>query len=284
MRGLGAVPVVKDQGMSEALESISPRPVGPLTPSAPAAGPDGVGGDGRGRERSPFVPASRAGWNDGQEGGPAGLADSLNLSPEAQQQLRELKLRDAEVRAHESAHLAAGGAHVNGGAGYTYQKGPDGRQYAIGGHVSIDSSSVPGDPEATREKAQEVRRAALAPGEPSGQDRQVAARAAAQEVRAARDARKEEDDGEGPAASGLVAAVDEPASAGRTVAADAAVSADATDAARGSTLTGAAALTGADTIDPAARRRAAGAYADMSMRGVMPTALAPGGMGVSLQV
>ena len=95
--------------MSEALESISPRPVGPLTPSAPAAGPDGVGGDGRGRERSPFVPASRAGWNDGQEGDPAGLADSLNLSPEAQQQLRELKLRDAEVRAHESAHLAAGG-------------------------------------------------------------------------------------------------------------------------------------------------------------------------------
>ena len=112
----------------------------------------------------------------------------------------------------------------------------------------------------------------------------MAARAAAQEVRAARDARKEEDDGEGPAASGLVAAVDEPASAGRTVAADAAVSADATDAARGSTLTGAAALTGADTIDPAARRRAAGAYADMSMRGVMPTALAPGGTGVSLQV
>ena len=167
--------------MSEALESISPRPVGPLTPLAPAAGPDGVGGGGRGRERSPFAPASRAGQNDGQESGPAGLpdlADSLSLSPEAQQQLRELKLRDAEVRAHESAHMAAGGGHVNGGAGYTYQKGPDGRQYAIGGHVSIDASSVPGDPEASREKAQQVRRAALAPGEPSGQDRQVAARAA----------------------------------------------------------------------------------------------------------
>lgn len=274
--------------MSEVLESISPRPVGPLTPSAPAAGPDGVGGDGRGRERSPFVPASRAGWNDGQESGPAGLpdlADSLSLSPKAQQQLRELKLRDAEVRAHESAHMAAGGGHVNGGASYTYQKGPDGRQYAIGGHVSIDASSVPGDPEATREKAQQVRRAALAPGEPSGQDRQVAARAAVQEVRAARDARKEEDDGEGPAASGLVAAVEEPASAGRTVAADAAVSADAADAAAHATaLTGAAALAGTDPVDSAARRRAAGAYADMSMRGVMPTALAPGGTGISLQV
>ena len=271
--------------MSEALESISPRPVGPLTPLAPAAGPDGVGGGGRGRERSPFAPASRAGQNDGQESGPAGLpdlADSLSLSPEAQQQLRELKLRDAEVRAHESAHMAAGGGHVNGGAGYTYQKGPDGRQYAIGGHVSIDASSVPGDPEASREKAQQVRRAALAPGEPSGQDRQVAARAAAQEARAARDARKEEDDGEGPAASGLVSAVVEPASAGRTSASDAADAADA--AAHATALTGAAALAGTDPVDSAARRRAAGAYADMSMRGVMPTALAPGGTGISLQV
>ena len=268
--------------MSEALESISPRPVGPLTPLAPAAGPDGVGGGGRGRERSPFAPASRAGQNDGQESGPAGLPDSLSLSPEAQQQLRELKLRDAEVRAHESAHMAAGGGHVNGGAGYTYQKGPDGRQYAIGGHVSIDASSVPGDPEASREKAQQVRRAALAPGEPSGQDRQVAARAAAQEARAARGARKEEDDGEGPAASGLVSAVVEPASAGRTSASDAAVSADA--AAHATALTGAAALAGTDPVESAARRRAAGAYADMSMRGVMPTALAPGGTGISLQV
>ena len=273
--------------MSEALERISPRPGGPLTPLVPAAGPDGVGGGGRGRERSPFAPASRAGRNAGQESGPAGLpglpdlADSLSLSPEAQQQLRELKLRDAEVRAHESAHMAAGGGHVNGGASYTYQKGPDGRQYAIGGHVSIDASSVPGDPEASREKAQQVRRAALAPGEPSGQDRQVAARAAAQEARAARDARKEEGDGEGPAASGLVSAIVEPASAGRTSASDAAVSADAAQA---TALTGAAALAGTDPVDSAARRRAAGAYADMSMRGVMPTALAPGGTGISLQV
>lgn len=177
--------------------------------------------------------------------------------------------------------MAAGGGHVNGGASYTYQKGPDGRQYAIGGHVSIDASSVPGDPEASREKAQQVRRAALAPGEPSGQDRQVAARAAAQEARAARDARKEEGDGEGPAASGLVSAIVEPASAGRTSASDTAVSADAAQA---TALTGAAALAGTDPVDSAARRRAAGAYADMSMRGVMPTALAPGGTGISLQV
>ena len=77
----------------------------------------------------------------------------------------------------------------------------------------------------------------------------------------------------------------EPASAGRTSASDAAVSADAADAAAHATaLTGAAALAGTDPVDSAARRRAAGAYADMSMRGVMPTALAPGGTGISLQV
>ena len=69
-------------------------------------------------------------------------ADELNLSPEAQAQLRKLQQRDREVRAHESAHLSAAGQHAVGGAQYQYQKGPDGRMYAIGGHVSIDTSSA----------------------------------------------------------------------------------------------------------------------------------------------
>ncbi len=53
-----------------------------------------------------------------------------------------------------------------------------------GGEVSIDSSPVPGDPEATARKAQTIKRAALAPREPSGQDRQVAAQAAQLEAQA----------------------------------------------------------------------------------------------------
>ena len=92
--------------------------------------------------------------------------------------LRELKQRDREVRTHEQAHAAAGGQHVSGGPSYSYQRGPDGRQYAVGGEVQIDTSAVPGDSEATMRKMQQVQRAALAPAEPSAQDLAIAAEAA----------------------------------------------------------------------------------------------------------
>jgi len=105
-----------------------------------------------------------------------------DLTPEEQQQVEKLKARDAEVRNHEAAHLAAAGQHAQGGPKYVYQTGPDGRQYAIGGSVSIDVSPVSGDPQATLQKAQQVRSAALAPAEPSGQDQKVAAAASQMEA------------------------------------------------------------------------------------------------------
>lgn len=71
------------------------------------------------------------------------------------------------MRAHEHAHLAAAGSYARGGIQYEYERGPDSRSYAIGGEVDIDTSSVPNDPEATIQKAQAVRRAALAPADPS---------------------------------------------------------------------------------------------------------------------
>ena len=114
----------------------------------------------------------------------AGGADAVTLSPEAEQQVQKLRERDREVRAHEQAHIAAGGRHVSGGASFSYQIGPDGRQYAVGGSVQIDTSPVPGDPEATEEKARAVRRAALAPAGPSATDQAVAAKASAMESRA----------------------------------------------------------------------------------------------------
>ena len=114
-----------------------------------------------------------------------GGGDSLQLSPEAQKQIAELKRRDQEVRAHEAAHLAAGGGVVRGGASYTYQVGPDGKSYAVGGEVTLDTSPVPDDPRATIRKAEQIKAAALAPAQPSAQDRQVAAAAAAMEAAAA---------------------------------------------------------------------------------------------------
>ncbi len=98
--------------------------------------------------------------------------------------VNELKKRDAEVRSHEAAHLAAAGGIATGGASFEYQQGPDGVQYAVGGEVHVDTSPVAGDPAATLQKADTIRRAALAPAEPSGPDMQAAASATAMAAKA----------------------------------------------------------------------------------------------------
>ncbi len=99
-----------------------------------------------------------------------------------QDQITQLAARDREVRAHEQAHMAAGGPYA-GAASYTYERGPDGVNYAIGGEVPIDVSPA-ATPAQTIEKAQVVKRAALAPAEPSPQDRKVASLASAMEQQA----------------------------------------------------------------------------------------------------
>lgn len=113
------------------------------------------------------------------------LADAETKLTEAElRQLQELRVRDREVRAHEQAHVAAAGSLARGGPSFQFQRGPDGRSYAVGGEVQIDTSAVSGDPQATAAKAQQIQRAANAPAQPSAQDRAVAANAAAMEVRA----------------------------------------------------------------------------------------------------
>ena len=108
-----------------------------------------------------------------------------------QQEVRELATRDHEVRSHEQAHAAVGGKYA-GSPVYEFVRGPDGVSYAVGGEVSIDTSPVPGDPEATIAKAQQIRRAANAPAEPSSQDRRVAAEASLMEAEARAALRQEQ--------------------------------------------------------------------------------------------
>ncbi|OCQ19611.1 catalase [Pseudoalteromonas luteoviolacea] len=91
-----------------------------------------------------------------------------------EQQIMELKDRDREVRLHEQAHARVGGQYA-GAPSYEYQRGPDGNNYAVGGQVMIDVAPIEGDPQQTIEKMQTVRAAALAPAEPSGADRAIAA-------------------------------------------------------------------------------------------------------------
>ncbi len=111
-------------------------------------------------------------------------ADQVKHRQEQQQQhdldiIRQLSQRDNEVRAHEQAHSSVGGQYA-GSAQYSYQRGPDGVNYAVGGEVPIDVGAISGDPRATLEKMQLVQRAALAPADPSSQDRRVAALASQQ--------------------------------------------------------------------------------------------------------
>jgi hypothetical protein len=110
--------------------------------------------------------------------------ESTQHSQQDLQQIQKLKARDREVRAHEAAHVAAGAGLVKGGASFTYQRGPDGVQYAIGGEVQIDTSKVAGDPQATVRKSERIRAAALAPAQPSSADRAIAARAAQMAIEA----------------------------------------------------------------------------------------------------
>ena len=90
------------------------------------------------------------------------------------EQIKQLKARDTAVRIHEQAHASVGGQYA-GSPSYEYQRGPDGTNYAVGGEVQIDVAEIEGDPQATIEKMQTVRAAALAPAEPSGADRSIAA-------------------------------------------------------------------------------------------------------------
>jgi hypothetical protein len=106
-------------------------------------------------------------------------------------QIEQLKRRDTEVKTHEEAHVSAGGQYVRGGVSYEYQTGPDGKKYAVGGEVSIDASPVSGNPKATITKMQVVKRAALAPAQPSGQDMAVAAQATKEEANAQAELQKQ---------------------------------------------------------------------------------------------
>ena len=121
---------------------------------------------------------------------------SSNSDADKDAAVNKLKAVDREVRAHERAHLAAAGGLARGGASFKTVKGPDGQLYAVAGEVQIDTSPVPGDPDATIRKAETIRRAALAPARPSGQDIAVAAAAGAMEAEArAEKARNKDDSG-----------------------------------------------------------------------------------------
>lgn len=144
---------------------------------------------------------------DGAAGQPAASAtDETQLTEEEQEQVEKMRARDQEVRAHEQAHLSAAGPYARGGVHLEYEQGPDGRRYAVAGHVDIDMSPIPGDPEATIQKMQVVRQAANAPAQPSDADRAVAAEAAQIEAKARAELFESQVSGEGSGNGALASA------------------------------------------------------------------------------
>lgn len=119
--------------------------------------------------------------SDGTSGGDA----AQEQDPQIQAEIAQLKATDARVKAHEAAHKSAGGT-MTGPVSYTYTKGPDGKSYVTGGEVPI--AITPGKtPQETVSRMQKVIQAALAPADPSPQDRSVAAQAATQQMKASQE-------------------------------------------------------------------------------------------------
>lgn len=162
-------------------------PASPGTAARPLSGD--VSADITRADQAPATPAqeaqadSSATEREGAGRSPARDDTSPQQQRQEQLEIAELVQRDREVRAHEQAHAAVGGQYA-GAPTYGFERGPDGQRYAVSGEVRISTSAVPNDPEATLRKMEIVRRAALAPAEPSAQDLRVAAQAQAQATQA----------------------------------------------------------------------------------------------------
>jgi len=91
------------------------------------------------------------------------------LTPEERRIVDQLRIRDGAVRQEEQTHAATAGRYASAPQ-YEYVTGPDGRQYAISGHVDVRAVNLSGDPEEARRAANILQNAAVAPNAPSAQD------------------------------------------------------------------------------------------------------------------
>lgn len=95
--------------------------------------------------------------------------DRVDLTDAEKQSVDRLRQRDAQVRQEEQAHAGAAGA-MAGPIIYQYATGPDGRQYAVGGSVSVRLSNPSGDPAKFADAAVRLSAAANAAHNPSAAD------------------------------------------------------------------------------------------------------------------
>ncbi|MFH0880414.1 MAG: putative metalloprotease CJM1_0395 family protein [Lentisphaerota bacterium] len=108
----------------------------------------------------------------------------VGLNQREEEEVTRLRARDQVVRLHEARHAAALGASA-GVTRYTFDIGPDGRAYAVGGSIEVNAMPA-STPEASVAKARMLRSAAMAGGEPSGADFAMACEATRMEQSALR--------------------------------------------------------------------------------------------------
>ena len=130
---------------------------------------------------SVYTPSYQSSVKKDQKG-TGSSADKNSLDIEQLQMVEKLQARDTEVKAHEAAHKAVGGA-LAGSASFSYQKGPDDKMYAIGGEVPI-SFKEGSTPQESKANARQIAAAAMAPANPSPQDYAVASNARMMEIKA----------------------------------------------------------------------------------------------------
>ena len=86
--------------------------------------------------------------------------------------LDKFQSMDSKVRSHEQTHASL--ANTTTPIQYNYQMGPDGKMYATGGSVRLDTS-MPSDPEAAANKLDSIKRSASSSGsDMSGADSSIA--------------------------------------------------------------------------------------------------------------
>ncbi len=85
--------------------------------------------------------------------------------------LEKFKSMDSNIRSHEQAHASSGTTTTP--IQYSYQVGPDGKMYATGGHVRLDTS-IPSDPKSAAIKLDQIKRSATSSVDSSSADMSIA--------------------------------------------------------------------------------------------------------------
>ncbi|WP_085582399.1 putative metalloprotease CJM1_0395 family protein [Thalassospira mesophila] len=84
-------------------------------------------------------------------------------------EVSRLQARDSAVKQEEKGHAAAAGQYASAPQ-YQYAIGPDGKAYAVGGHVDVAISTHGGSASDTKQALSALQSAALSPNAPSGAD------------------------------------------------------------------------------------------------------------------